>query len=80
MSNSKLIFWEIWSEKVKAICFDSKLAQAHTYIEYLEDADSYSEISFLNFQTNIHFMGKFESKKLNSQTCLEAGTQSVLRM
>ena len=76
MSNPNFIFWEIWSEKVKAICFDSKLAQAHTYIEYLEDADSYSEISFLNFQ----IMGKFESKKLNSQTCLEAGTQSVSRM
>ena len=42
----------------------------------LGDADSYSEISFLK----IHFLDKFESKNLNSSLCLEAGTQSILRM
>ena len=30
---------------------------------YLEDADSYSDISFLNFQLQIHFLGKFVPKR-----------------
>ena len=83
--NPKSIFGEIWSENVKAICFAQKLGHKHTetythtqtHREYLKDADSYSEISFLKFQTYIHFSGKFELKKLNSPLCLEAGTQSM---
>ena len=90
ISNPKSIFWKILSERVKAICFAWKLAHTHTHTHthtqthshtpYLEDADSYSEISFLKFQTHVHFLDKFELKKLNSPLCLEAGTQSILRM
>ena len=29
---------------------------------------------------NSIFLGKFESRKLNSLLCLEAGTQSILKM
>ena len=80
--NPKSVFGEICSEKVKASCFAGKLARTHTHIhtQYFEDADSYFEIRFLKFQTYIHFLDKFESKKLNSPLCLEAGTQSILRM
>ena len=35
----------------------------HTW--YLKDADSYSGISFLNFQPLIRFLGKFRLKKIN---------------
>ena len=69
ISNPKSIFGKIWSEKNKAISFASKLAHTHTHTqtntqaqihrEYLEDADSYSGISFLKFQIYIHFLGKF---------------------
>ena len=51
ISYPKSIFGEIWSAKVKAIYFAFKLthtyAHTHTHTEYLENADSYSEISFL---------------------------------
>ena len=75
----QFIFGQIWTEKVKVVCFAWNLA--HPRYRYwflfwyqfsqilnlnLEDADSYSEISFLKFQTYIYFLGKFESKKLNS--------------
>ena len=38
------------------------------------------ELVFWNSKPISTFFGKFESKKLNSQLCLEAGTQSILRM
>ena len=90
ISDPKSIFSENWSEKVKAICFTWKLARTHTHTpththththsHNLEDADSYFQISFLKFQTYIHFLGKFELKKLNSPLYLENGIQTVLRM
>ena len=52
----------------------------HIHTQYLEDADSYSENSFMKFQTFIHFLGKFGLKKLNSLLYLEAGTESMMRM
>ena len=47
ISNPKSIFGQIWAEKDKALCFAWK--SPHTL--YLEDADSYFDISFLRFQT-----------------------------
>ena len=52
ISNPKSIFGKIWDKNVKAICFTWKLAHA----QYLEDADSCFDISFLNFQTQISSM------------------------
>ena len=51
ISNPKSIFGQIWVEKVKVVCFAWKLAHKHT--QYLEDLDSYFDISFLKFQTKI---------------------------
>ena len=77
IANPKSIFGQIWTEKVKVVCFAWNLA--HPRYRYwflfwyqfsqilnlnLEDADSYSEISFLKFQTQIHFLDKFESNNL----------------
>ena len=41
----------MWAEKVKAVCFAWKLAHKHIHTQYLEDVDSYFDISFLKFQT-----------------------------
>ena len=49
--NPKSIFGQIWAEKVKAVCFAWKLAYTHIHTQYLEDVDSYFDISFLKFQT-----------------------------
>ena len=51
LTNRKSIFVEIWAEKVKAVCFARKLAHMRMHIHYLEDVDSYFDISFLKFQT-----------------------------
>ena len=58
ISNPKSIFGQIWEEEVKVARFARKLA--HT--EDLEDVDSYSDITCLNFQPYIHFLGNFELK------------------
>ena len=50
-ANPKPIFGQIWTEKVKAVCFAWKLAHKHIHTQYLEDVDSYFDISFLKFQT-----------------------------
>ena len=47
----KSIFGQIWAEKVKAVCFVWKLAHTHMHTKYLEDVDSYFDISFSKFQT-----------------------------
>ena len=51
IANPKSIFGQIWAEKVKAIFFAWKLAHKHIHTQYLEDVDSYFDISFLKFQT-----------------------------
>ena len=49
--NPKSIFGQIWAEKVKSVCFAWNLAHAHIHTQYLENVDSYFNISFLKFQT-----------------------------
>ena len=51
IANPKSIFGQIWTEKVKVVCFAWNLANLHIHTQYLEDVDSYSDISFLKFQT-----------------------------
>ena len=51
--NPKSIFGQIWAEKVKVVCFAWNLANPHIHTEYLEDVDSYFDITFLKFQTYI---------------------------
>ena len=51
IANPKSTFGKIWAEKVEAVCFAWKLVHAHIHTEYLEDVDSYFNISFLKFQT-----------------------------
>ena len=51
ITNPKSIFGQIWAEKVKIVQFDWKLAHTHIHTQYLEDVDSYFDISFLRFQT-----------------------------
>ena len=51
IANPKSIFGQIWAEKVKAVFFAWKLAHKHIHTQYLEDVDSYFDISFLKFQT-----------------------------
>ena len=50
ISNPYFLFWQIWAKTVKVVHFNWKL---HAW--YLEDADSYSSISFMNFQLYILF-------------------------
>ena len=47
ISNPNSIFWQIWAEKFKTVYPEN----LHT--EYFQDVDSYSDISFLKFQTSI---------------------------
>ena len=51
IANTKSISGQIWTEKVKVLCFAWNLAHPQIHTQYLEDVDSYSEISFLKFQT-----------------------------
>ena len=53
IANPKSIFGQIWAEKVKAVCFAWNLAHPHIHTQYLENVDSYFDISFLKFQTYI---------------------------
>ena len=94
ISNPKSIFGETWAKENKVVSFVWKLAHTvsreyrllfqHQFSDIrnlsLENADFYSDISFLIFQTKSFFFGKFESKKSNSLLSLEPETQSILRM
>ena len=51
IANPKSIFGKIWAEKDKAVCFAWKLTHMHIFTQYLENVDSYFDISFLKFQT-----------------------------
>ena len=90
IANPNSFLRQIWSEKVKAVCFAWKLAHMHIHTQDLEDVDSYFDISFLKFRTknlrmlililrldaNLNsFFGQIWVKKLNSPLCLEAGTR-----
>ena len=50
----------------------------HTW--YLEDADSYSDISFLNFQPKIHFWANLGQKGQSCLFCLKIGKNGISRM
>ena len=54
--NPKSIFGQIWTEKVQVVCFAWNLAKPHIHTQYLEDVDSYFDISFLKLQTWISRM------------------------
>ena len=71
----KSIFGQIWAEKVKGVCFPDNL---HKW--YLEDADSYFNISFLIFETKIHFWVNLGQKSQSCLSCLKIGTHGILRM
>ena len=47
---------------------------------YLEDADSYFNISFLIFETKIHFWVNLGQKSQSCLSCLKIGTHGILRM
>ena len=50
----------------------------HTW--YLKDANSYSSISFQNFQSQIYFKVNLGQKSQSCLFCLQIGTQNILRM
>ena len=50
----------------------------HTW--YLEDADSYCNICFLNFELKIHFWSNLDQKSQICPFCLKIGTLGILRM
>ena len=50
IANPKSIFGQIWAENVKAVYFAWNLARSHIHTQYLENVDSYFDISFLKFQ------------------------------
>ena len=50
------------------------------HTEYLEDADSYSVISFLNFLPEIYFWANLGWKSQSSLFCLKINMQSISRM
>ena len=50
----------------------------HTW--YIEDADSYSDISFLNFQSQIYFWVNLGRKNQSCQFCLKIGTHGFSTM
>ena len=51
ITNPRSTAGQIWAEKFKVVCFALKLAHSHMYTQYLEDVDSYCDISFLKRQT-----------------------------
>ena len=50
----------------------------HTW--YLEDAGSYSNISFMNFRLLIPFWANLDQKSQNCLFCLKAGIHGISRM
>ena len=49
--NPKSIFGQIWTENVNVVCFGWNLSHSQIHPQYLEDVDSYFDVSFLRFQT-----------------------------
>ena len=66
------VLWacNIIEKKFKVVCLAWKL------VEYLEDNDSYSNISFLDFQSYIHFWGNLVWKSQSYLFCLKIGTHT----
>ena len=71
----KFLFGQIWTKTVKIACFLKKF-------EYmvLEDADSYSNICFFNFELKFHFWPSLSQKSQICPFCLKIGTLCILRM
>ena len=90
ISNSNFIFGQIWAKKVKVVCFNWKLAHTKKLKVVQFGWKLAHRVSrrcwflfrhyFSQFPTLNPFLDKFESKNLNSLLCLEASTQSILRM
>ena len=70
----KPIFEQIWAKKVKE---SFMLKNWHKW--YLDDAESYSNNSFLNFQPKIHFWANLGQKNSELSFCLKIGTNSILK-
>ena len=63
---------KFWSKKSKLSLF---LENWHT--SHLDDGDSYSNISFLNFQPLIHFWANLGKKSQSCPVWLKIGTQCL---
>ena len=73
ISNHKSIFWGKYGPKKLKL----SVLPENWYTWYLEDADSYSDISILNFKTYIHFWANLGQK---SQSWLTFGMQNISSM
>ena len=77
ISNPNFLFGQIWPKKVKVVRFTWTLVHM---VSYLEVSDSYSNINFLNFKTQIHFWANLDRKIQSCPVWLKIGTQSVSTM
>ena len=77
ISNPKSIFGKIWSKNFKVFlsAFPENLRT-----QYLEDVDSYSNISFLNSQPYFHFWVNLSQTIKSCPFCLKTCTKSISRM
>ena len=66
---------KFWAKKSKLSAFPENLRT-----QYLEDADSYSDISFLNFQPYFHFWVNLSQTIKSCPFCLKTGTKAISRM
>ena len=71
----KSLFGKIWANKVSVVPFNWKLAHVVSW-----DGDSYSNISFLNFQPCIRFWTNLGWKNQSCPFCLKIGTQGILEV
>ena len=71
----KVIFGQIWAQKVQVNCFAWKLSQMVYQGCWFLFRHQFSEFKNLN-----SVLGKFSSKKSNYPFLLKIGTQSVMRM
>ena len=74
-SNPKTHFWANLGRKNQSCLFFLKIDTWH-----LDDADSYSGISFLDFRPQIHFWQNLGQKSQSCPIWLKIGTQSVSTM
>ena len=73
--NFKFLFGQIWAKNVKVVGLPKSW---HTW--YLEDADSYFNICFLDFELKLHFWQNLGQKSQICPFCLKIGTLGILRM
>ena len=69
------IFGQICAQKVKVV----RLSE-NWYTWYLKDVDSYTNISFMNFQLYISFWANLGQKSQSCSFCLDVGIHGILRM